>query len=269
MFFLICNHVLFRYETRLQQENWCIHFPRTAELFPTYCTYTVWHTGLEKAPAWKLKCKSSTTRACTLGPAYQKEKCLRENHSLLLHNIRHPLLLTRQTLEGTQGTPPQWKIFLSTSNPLSNQKQGWVCHKDGPGGEVPTLAGSLHCPGTSAAGMATLLLPRVRQPCSVHEKLKSQAQKPISTNTLWTHLFNQAWPNTETKRVAPRSTSGNPQQPASSNSTAARIHSVSVAPEIQRHYGKYCIFKPNYSEISCLQWGNTSIFLCHKEVHFT
>lgn len=154
--------------------------------------------------------------------------------------------------------------------PLSNQKQGWVCHKDGPGGEV-TPHWRAACTPLNILQLARphCCCQGVRQPDAVHEKLNSQAQKPISTNTLWTHLFNQAWSNTETKRVAPRSTSGTPQQPASSNSTAAKIHSVSVAPEIQRHYGKYCIFKPNYSEISCLQWGNTSIFLCHKEVHFT
>lgn len=104
---------------------------------------------LNKAHAWKLKSKSSTARACTLEPAYQQEKCFREKHSLLLHNIHHPLLLTRQTLAGAEGRHPQLKNLFSISKSPIIRSQGESATRMGPGkGGDPTLVGSLHFPGT-------------------------------------------------------------------------------------------------------------------------
>lgn len=76
-------------------------------------------------------------------------KCFRENHSLLLHNIHHPLLLTRQQ-EGTEGRHLQLKNLFSISKPppiiRSNGKSA-ARMDPGKGGDS-VLVGSLHSPGT-------------------------------------------------------------------------------------------------------------------------
>lgn len=119
-------------------------------------------------------CKSMYSGTClSAGKVFQRKALP------FLHNIHNPLLLTRQTLAGTEGRHLQLKNLLSMSNHPRIRSQGESAPRMGPGkGGDSTQVGSLHSPGTSCScSDHTATATGVRQPYCMYEKFKKPSTK--------------------------------------------------------------------------------------------